>query len=1371
MRSVFKIVGEWHDLHEENPMPADVGVPQSSRLERFAFLAFASQVCARWLPGVTDMSPGRHTSGTTWRLLLTLFTLGPLYADDASATSVPYEPGVVTTSQLPPPEPYTPTLADPVTEPWRWTRFPELAGTGVECVSQTSDGDMWFGVDHGVMRYDGLEWTRYGASDGIYGNKVRVLHPGDDGTLYAGTALGISRLDGDRWQRLFPPTGDVQWNINDLELVDTTLWAATSLGLVRLPRDGKPVLYTSSSPDSAFNRLIPYVATQVLPEAAHPPTRWHFRAADGLGLLLADSRFDGGDLPAYVVEVAPDGPARRAGIRVGDRVVQGATGLGTGVGESFQVVRHGTADTLTISLEPAQIDDPPALFAVSDVMVTDEGVWAGVGLGGVLFFDPKEPPDGDSTARFVDVAGAAPLLARTPDGAIWVPTAQSETPLYRITGDDVTALAAADMNWSWTIYASALTARNGELWLGLHHGTLRVLRDGAWSDYHALPTAYARVTSLHEATDGAMWLVVRGNEAWRLDRSARYATYEHASYEGSHGENALLHMLETAGGDTTGYLLRPTDSAWTRQAHPSVALTEVSGTEVTSGGQLWIGGTVDGVAATLTIDASTLTLTTHPGFSHRVSGIRAFAADIWVGADPNTGAHGRPGGALRFDGTQWHHIHGPGAPVSPYGFAQRSDGDIITTGDAVRVYDGDSWSLLEGPVELQTPFTQTTIVDRSGALWISSRAYGLFRLRDGEWTRFTPQNGLPGQQVTLRLGPNGQAWCESILQDRLFYRFDGERWVPALPANMSDVTGNWRWGGVDEDGSLWLNRFDGDDYAATRITFDDQPPETAITLAAEEISQPGNAVVSWSGADRWRDTPPEELRYAWRLDGGDWSSYATETNHVFLELSDGDHRLEVRARDRDFNVDPTPAFTDFTVVPPVWKQAWFLSLIGGLLIAIAVQTTRVLRRERRLSSQNRQLTLERAAESVRAEAMDMRSADDIRRVVGVVRRELIGLGFDERRPTIINYPDPDDGDRLLTYFAIPNPRRFGMSWTSPDLWELDEQSVAALFTYNTGARVRDAITQGRIERLDQPGTAASVADLMQNLYGVDPTYMEHVDIGSRLTNVPFDQGQLCLRGDDYLTEDEIDVLRALCDALSLGFTRYEDFRQLEQASTNKSQFLRRMSHDLRSPMNAIIGYTRVVLRRARAVLDERQVRNLENIETSSTNLLSLINDILDLSRIEAGHVDINVQPVNVAQLASECADALESIVQQGVVLRRDLNDVGSIHSDLDRLRQVIMNLLGNATKFTDSGSITVSLKRDDDAVELSVVDTGIGIPAEDLPHIFDEFRQVERQGGEGAEGTGLGLAIAKKTVNLLGGEITATSQVGVGTTFAVRLPT
>jgi signal transduction histidine kinase len=272
------------------------------------------------------------------------------------------------------------------------------------------------------------------------------------------------------------------------------------------------------------------------------------------------------------------------------------------------------------------------------------------------------------------------------------------------------------------------------------------------------------------------------------------------------------------------------------------------------------------------------------------------------------------------------------------------------------------------------------------------------------------------------------------------------------------------------------------------------------------------------------------------------------------------------------------------------------------------------------------------------------------------------------------------------------------------------------------------------------------------------------------TQVPFRFGVVTFTV-RHVTEKHIATVQALAEALSLGYMRFQDFQRLEQASVNKSQFLRRMSHDLRSPMNAIIGYTRLLRRRTADRLDSREQRNLANIETSSGNLLNLINDILDLSRIEAGRIEVQPRPVDLRQLADECADALESIVRPGVELRRELADVGEVHTDPDRLRQVVMNLLGNATKFTEAGSITLSLGRNGDgAVELTVVDTGIGIPPEDLPHIFDEFHQVERQGGDQSEGTGLGLAIAKKTVELLGGEIGAASTVGEGTTFTVRLP-
>jgi signal transduction histidine kinase len=424
-----------------------------------------------------------------------------------------------------------------------------------------------------------------------------------------------------------------------------------------------------------------------------------------------------------------------------------------------------------------------------------------------------------------------------------------------------------------------------------------------------------------------------------------------------------------------------------------------------------------------------------------------------------------------------------------------------------------------------------------------------------------------------------------------------------------------------------------------------------------------------------------------------------------------------------------------------------------------------------------QSQLEAAAERIRGAAMDMRSTHDLHRVVGVVRKQLLEFGFEEDRIASIQHHDPErDPHRVHAYFAFSNPRQRGHTWTSDTLVELDESTVASSWIYDYATRpellanvLGDAVhrEQGTPEAVEQHGRELWAPYGLDDL---DALMRFSAPRHTHLTRVGFGIGTIGSRGDRYLTEEEIDILRAFGQALSLGLVRFRDFQELEDASTNKSQFLRRMSHDLRSPMNAIIGYSRLLRRRTAHRLNEREQRNLTNIETSSGNLLNLINDILDLSRIEAGRIEVNLQPVDIRILANECADALESIVQEGVTLKRNLADVGQIPTDPDRLRQVIMNLLGNATKFTETGSITLSLRAGRDSqVELAVADTGIGIPPDDLPHIFDEFRQVERQGGEQTEGTGLGLAIAKKTVDLLGGQLSATSEVGVGTTFTVRL--
>ena len=255
-----------------------------------------------------------------------------------------------------------------------------------------------------------------------------------------------------------------------------------------------------------------------------------------------------------------------------------------------------------------------------------------------------------------------------------------------------------------------------------------------------------------------------------------------------------------------------------------------------------------------------------------------------------------------------------------------------------------------------------------------------------------------------------------------------------------------------------------------------------------------------------------------------------------------------------------------------------------------------------------------------------------------------------------------------------------------------------------------------------------------------------------------------------LTEELEERVRSRTSELEAANEQIQQVNvQLQEASSHKSDFLARMSHDLRTPMNAIIGYTRILLRRTKEVLDDRQYQNLENIQTSAGNLLALINDILDLTKIEAGRMDVKLEEVDVRQLVEDCARSIETLLKPGVSLVRNLDGAAPLKTDPDRLRSVVMNLLSNAVKFTEAGTITVTLQDADGGQRLSVADTGVGISAEDLPRVFEEFHQLEQRPGQ-QQGSGLGLAIAQKTVELLGGTISLESELGRGTTFTVELP-
>jgi signal transduction histidine kinase len=258
-----------------------------------------------------------------------------------------------------------------------------------------------------------------------------------------------------------------------------------------------------------------------------------------------------------------------------------------------------------------------------------------------------------------------------------------------------------------------------------------------------------------------------------------------------------------------------------------------------------------------------------------------------------------------------------------------------------------------------------------------------------------------------------------------------------------------------------------------------------------------------------------------------------------------------------------------------------------------------------------------------------------------------------------------------------------------------------------------------------------------------------------------------------INRDELGTLAANVNRMCEELGRL--YQHIEAASQNKSQFLANMSHELRTPLNAIIGLTEMMYTNPARFGTEKAMEPLQRVHRAGTHLLGLINQVLDLSKIEAGKLELSPESVNLARLIDEVIGTARQLAEQNknrlVVEAPD--DLGVLTADPMRLRQILLNLLSNACKFTKHGEVALRARRvvdGRDGVELAVSDTGIGMTPEQQTRLFEEFTQADASTAQRFGGTGLGLAITRKLARLMGGDVTVTSEPGKGSVFTVRLP-
>jgi len=546
-------------------------------------------------------------------------------------------------------------------------------------------------------------------------------------------------------------------------------------------------------------------------------------------------------------------------------------------------------------------------------------------------------------------------LIQTRDGRIWVGSQNASDGLciYDPHADTWTRLDPALQRFACT---SMLENEDGTLWMSCP-GKLRALKDERWKVYDPLKIRISsRPSALLKTADGALWIGEVNGRVYRVDLSSKQCL----SYYGLHFqcENAVgRRWFLTEAGTVVSQSMA--GEVWQQYDLSDKLIDTPVVIIATRDGSVWAAGSHAGDAALSRFDGAGWDRRVFPELAFSISHCSAFECangDVLFGsAAPAPWNRQCKGGILRFrqtdQGYRAEHISAPQVPFRVVGIAETA-ARLWFGGPRLANFDGRVSQNMESSLELPPGWVDHLINTQDGnRLWVAIGGEGLFEYNGRILTRYSTEDGLAGNMVSYVCEhPDGSILAAT---SNGISRFDGELWhTLTLPETfrLDRESGSMY---VTASGEVWINRTERAWYfrarageaelepidapfLTSRYRPDEHPPDTSITPLADSNAVASAVTINWSGEDAWLSTPQEQLHYSYRLNNGIWSPFFPETSHTMYDLTPGRHVFEVRARDRDFNVDPQPASIAFTVMTPVWRQPWFILLNAMLLTTIVV---------------------------------------------------------------------------------------------------------------------------------------------------------------------------------------------------------------------------------------------------------------------------------------------------------------------------------------------------------------------------------------------------------------------------------------------------